>query len=183
MKKYKFTAENETNLDPRFAQTEYAIEGDSALVWEKFSKLLPWEQHTCGVWYKIGTFHKEPINLHFDWVTFNGHLIVFYNRAHTVMHYGLIEEWLNRHCCTRQGSISNFFHEAYTYCAESPGKYLKKFSTFRASRSDRGLSRDGWEDGWGDNCLTKEQSHEVYKELILRKMPPLISRNGEIPTS
>jgi len=91
--------------------TDYVIKETSAYdVWEKLSgnKNLKWEQNASGVMVEIGDFGGMPIVITVQWDRVNGKNIMFYEATSTVVHYDMINDWLEENCpAYKRGARTN----------------------------------------------------------------------------
>lgn len=93
-----------TNLDPRFAQTEFVVEADgfaTLALWRENHMELDWQQDPMGIWLQVGELAGLPVAISCSWSRIGGRLVMFWEPTSMVFHHQLVEDWFDRYCSPR----------------------------------------------------------------------------------
>jgi hypothetical protein len=107
-------------IDPRFSTTFFVVEANSNETLEfwrdvateawaygrhypggESPKRYSWVQDSRGLVVHVGDFGGYPVNISCLWVAIDGRSVLFYYACSMVVHHGMIDDWLERHCNPR----------------------------------------------------------------------------------
>ena len=138
----KYPLMNVTDIDPRFAETQYVVEvddGGSHRLWSSYSHhgsddvrdeakswrdpnpRYEWIQESDGVLYQVGAFGPKkdvmPVTVSFFWYIIDGVRVLFYHPCSMVVHHDIVEQWLKL-CCNPQwrGRRAHCDEESFHHC-------------------------------------------------------------------
>jgi hypothetical protein len=99
------------------------------LLWQKYHKLLPWEQILTGRMYKAGEIRsgkkRFPITVCLAFAKIRGKRICFYEAVSMVVHHDTVEKSIQKYLCPPDGRIqkADGFHGVLADIGESLSSY------------------------------------------------------------
>lgn len=124
-------------LDSRFLETEYVVSANSfekLTLWsenhDRCQFVKRWRQEGRGLFVKVGEFGGLPINVNFFWDFLDERRVAFYEAVSLVVHVGVVDEWLRKHCnpFTKEDRRAHCNALNFAHCAQAIRK--KQTMTF-----------------------------------------------------
>jgi hypothetical protein len=170
--------EIQMKLDPRFKNTEYAVEADSYTrqsLWEQWSTQamfkrpncnnINWEQDCMGCLLQIGQLDNRPVNIEFYWAKLNGHSILFYNACSQLVDHAMTKTWLKKYCNTPKCDANNF-HHVISYIHDCQAQQLLKEATAHAEAGNPDDAAHLLAQCWRNYPYSQDKEIETLNKVI-----------------